>query len=108
MYIAEPGWQSSSIFTSYHFITSSSFAMLDAQILRNNLIAAGATGATAAIFLTGTGVSTGIVANNKIASLDTTTELIFDVSTALRFYDNYYTGVADKSGYIVPAIDSAA
>ena len=89
-------------------ITSSSFTMLNTQIKRNVLTAVGATGATAAIFMTGTGVSTGVVAFNLIASLDTTTELIFDVSMAFKYFENYYTGVADKSGYLVPAADSAA
>lgn len=91
-----------------YFLTSSTKIMLNLRVLRNTLVSVGDANATVAIFLTGTGVSTGIVAYNNIASLDTTTELIFDINTALKFFENRYTGVADKSGYLVPAADSAA
>ena len=76
---------------------------------RNRLIIVGATGTTVGIFLTGSGTtSTGVVYDNFCASLDTTTELMFTAGTGLKYFRNEYTGVADKSGYIVPAIDSAA
>ena len=92
-----------------HFITLSSKIISGARITRNTCIVVGATGATVGIFLTGSGTtSTGLVADNRCASLDTTTELMFTASTGLKFFDNYYTGIADKSGYLVPAADSAA
>lgn len=92
-----------------HFITLSSKVILGARILRNTCIVVGSTGAAVGIFLTGSGTtSTGLVAENKCASLDTTSELMFTAGTGLKFFDNLYTGVADKSGYLVPAADSAA
>ena len=92
-----------------HFITLAAFNILSAKIQRNVLIVTGSTGATVGIFLTGCGTaSLGVVSDNFISSLDTTTELIATAGTGLDFFRNEYTGVADKSGYILPAIDSAA
>ena len=91
------------------FITLSSKVLLGARISRNKLIVVGATGTTVGIFLTGSGTtSKGVVDNNYVSSLDTTTELLFTAGTGLVFFENYYTGVADKSGYLLPAADSAA
>lgn len=90
------------------FITLSSKVLLAARILRNHHIVVGAAGNTVGIFLTGSATTcTGIVADNRVASLDTTTELLATAGTGLKFFDNLYTGVADKSGYLVPAADSA-
>lgn len=92
-----------------HFITLAAFNILSARIRRNVLIVTGSTGAAVGIFLTGSGTaSLGVVSDNFISSLDTTTELIATAGTGLDFFRNEYTGVADKSGYILPAIDSAA
>lgn len=91
------------------FITLSSKIVKGAVIANNVHNVVGATGTTTGIFLTGSGTtSTGIVANNFVASLDTTTELLFTAGTGLVYFRNEYTGVADKSGYILPAIDTAA
>lgn len=91
------------------FITLSSKIILAARIMKNYLVIVGATGTTVGIFLTGSGTtSKGIVHDNFCSSLDTTTELMFTAGTGLVFFRNEYTGVADKSGYIVPAIDSSA
>ena len=92
-----------------HFITLSSFNVLSMRIRRNVLIVTGSTAAAVGIFLTGSGTaSLGVGSDNFISSLDTTTELIATAGTGLDFFRNEYTGVADKSGYILPAIDSAA
>lgn len=92
-----------------HFITLSSKIIKGARIVRNTCVVLGATTATVGIFLTGSGTtSTGLVADNRCSSLDTTTELMFTASTGLVYFDNKYTGTADASGYLVPAADSAA
>ena len=92
-----------------HFITLADKIVLEAEISNNVLVVVGASGATVGIFLTGSGsTSKGIVRGNRVSSLDTTTELVFTLSTGLVYFDNLYTGVADKSGYILPAIDTAA
>ena len=91
------------------FITLATKIIKGAVIARNIHNVVGATGTTTGIFLTGSGTtSTGVVHDNFVASLDTTTELLFTASTGLVYFRNEYTGVADKSGYILPAIDSAA
>lgn len=91
------------------FITMSSKVCFGARILRNNLIALGATGTTVAIFISGSSTtSTGIVAFNLATSLDTTTEIFQTAGLDFANFENYYTGVIDKSGYLVPAADSAA
>ena len=78
------------------------------RILNNTQIVVGATGTTIGIFLTGSGTGhTGIVAGNKVASLDTTTELIATAGTGLRYFENYYTGTADASGKLWPVVDGA-
>lgn len=92
-----------------HFITLAAKIITDSIIRNNVLIVTGATDASVGIFLTGSGTtSTGVVSDNFISSLDTGSELIATAGTGLDFFRNEYTGVADKSGYILPAIDSAA
>lgn len=91
-----------------HFITLSSKVLSNATIYNNRLFVTGATGATVGIFLTGSGsAQTGIVSDNRVSSLDTTTELIATASTGLSFFENYYTGTADASGKLWPAVDGA-
>jgi hypothetical protein len=91
-----------------HFVTLSSKILSGAQILRNRLSVVGATSAAVGIFLTGSGTtSTGMVAYNLVASLDTTSELIATAGTGLTYFENYYTGTADASGKLWPAVDAA-
>jgi len=91
-----------------HFLTLSSKIMSGIRILRNICIVVGGTGATVGIFLTGSGTtSTGIVANNFVASLDTTSELIATAGTGLAYFENYYTGDADASGKLWPVVAAA-
>jgi len=91
------------------FITMSSKVCLGARILRNTLIALGASGTTVGIFATGSSTtSTGVMAFNLATSLDTTTELFDTATLDFAHFENYYTGVIAKSGYLVPAADSAA
>ena len=67
------------------FLTLSSKVLLAAEIIGNRHVVVGATGATVGIFLTGSATTcTGIVADNKVASLDTTTELIATAGTGLK------------------------
>lgn len=91
-----------------HFLTLSSKIMTVINVSRNRLIVVGATTATVGIFLTGSGsTSTGIVENNYVASLDTTSELIATAGTGMAFFNNYYTGTADASGKLWPVVDAA-
>lgn len=91
-----------------HFLTLSTKIISNAKILRNTLNVTGSTGAAVGIFLTGSGsTSTGVVAYNLVSSLDTTAELITTAGTGLKFFENYYTGTADASGKLWPAVDLA-
>lgn len=91
-----------------HFITFAAKDATNAIISDNTLIVVGATNADVGIFLTGSGTGmTGIVSGNLVASLDTTTELIATAGTGLKFFENYYTGTADKSGKLWPLVDGA-
>jgi len=92
-----------------HFMTLAAKILLEAEISRNVLAVVGASGATVGIFLTGSGTtSKGVVRGNRVSSLDTTTELVFTAGTGLVYFDNLYTGVADRSGYVLPLIDTSA
>jgi len=88
------------------FITLAAKVVLGARFQDNIHNIVGATGTTTGIFLTGSGTSKGIVSGNLVSSLDTTTELITTAGTGLVFFENYYTGTADKSGKLFPAVDA--
>ncbi|MCK5603457.1 hypothetical protein KAR91_16350 [Candidatus Pacearchaeota archaeon] len=91
-----------------HFITFAAKDGVGTRLVNNELIVVGATDAAVGIFLTGSGTAhTGIVRDNYVASLDTTSELIATAGTGLKYFNNYYTGVADKSGKLWPVVDAA-
>ena len=91
-----------------HFITFADKNGTGTRISGNTCIVVGSTGAAVGIFLTGSGTAhTGIVDNNYVASLDTTAELIATAGTGLAFVENYYTGTADASAKLWPAVDGA-
>jgi hypothetical protein len=91
-----------------HFLTITGDTLRHVRIVRNSLFVTGATNASVGIFLTGSSTdNTGIVAYNLVTSLDTTSELIATAGTGLAFFENYYTGTADASGKLWPAVDAA-
>jgi hypothetical protein len=91
-----------------HFITLTSDTVRAAQIVNNTLYCVGSTGAATGVFLTGSATDcSGEVSYNRVRSLDTTTELIATAGTGLAFFENYYTGTADASGKLWPAVDGA-
>lgn len=53
-----------------------------------------------------TTANTGIVANNFVKHADTAAELLVTAATSFGFFNNYATAVDDKSGFILPAVDS--
>lgn len=89
-----------------HFITFASKNSINTILERNRLAVGDDNLSTVGVFLTGAGTGhTGWVIDNLSGGLDTTTELMFTAGTGLKFFNNKYTGVADKSGYVEPAID---
>ena len=63
-----------------------------------------ATGAI--LFSTDGSTNSGIVANNFAQHADTAGELLITASSGLGTFNNYASGVAGASGYILPAVDS--
>lgn len=50
--------------------------------------------------------STGIVADNYVQTLTTTTDLLFTTTVGLAAFNNRVTGVVGASGFLIPATDS--
>lgn len=79
----------------------------NAEIELNKCNFVGATTSTGGILITTNGsTNSGYIDNNKIWSLDVTTEILVTASSGFKFGINYYAGAADKSGYILPAQDA--
>uniref|UniRef100_A0A6H1ZR59 Uncharacterized protein n=1 Tax=viral metagenome TaxID=1070528 RepID=A0A6H1ZR59_9ZZZZ len=53
-----------------------------------------------------TTANTGYVANNFVRHLDTAAELLVTAATNIGFFENKCTAAVDKSGFIIPAVDS--
>lgn len=67
----------------------------------------GSSGATAGIIITTDGTTnSGVLRSNLIQSLDATTEILVTASSGFIFFNNMYSAVADKSGYLLPAADA--
>lgn len=65
------------------------------------------TGVTTGILITTDGTTnTGSIFDNYIQGLDATTEILVTASSGFTFHNNFYAGVADKSGYLLPAADA--
>lgn len=63
-----------------------------------------ATGAI--LFHTNGSTNTGIVSNNLVQHADTAAELLITATSGLGTFNNYASGVAGASGYLLPAADS--
>lgn len=79
----------------------------NAVIDNNTCNLLGATGLTTGILITTDGsTNSGILSRNFIQGLDATSEILVTASSGFIFSQNYYSGVADKSGYLLPAADA--
>jgi hypothetical protein len=79
----------------------------DAIIDNNTIILTGSAGASTGIIITTDGTTnSGMISRNRIQSLDATTEILVTASSGFMFSENYYSGAADKSGYLLPAADA--
>jgi len=77
------------------------------EVLGNNINLVGASTTTTGIIITTDGTTnSGIIRDNFIQSLDATSELLVTASSGFVFSQNYYSGTADKSGYLLPAADA--
>lgn len=77
-------------------------------ICRDNIFnLVGATSATTGTLITTDGTTnSGVLIGNAVQSLDATSEILVTASSGLRFFNNYSSAVADKSGYLLPAADA--
>lgn len=67
----------------------------------------GSASSTGGILITTNGsTNTGYIDGCRIWSLDATTEILVTASSGFKFGLNYYSGTADKSGYLLPAADA--
>lgn len=67
----------------------------------------GSASSTGGILITTNGsTNTGYIDACRIWSLDATTEILVTASSGFKFGLNYYSGTADKSGYLLPAADA--
>ena len=57
-------------------------------------------------FTNTTTTNTGIMESNRCRTLDIAGELLVSAGTNISFFDNLSTAAIDKSGYVLPAIDS--
>lgn len=79
----------------------------NASIRRNVINLKGASNATTGIIITTDGsTNSGVISENFITSLDATSEILVTASSGFIFFQNFYTGTADLSGYLLPAADA--
>jgi hypothetical protein len=74
----------------------------------NTFNRAGSTASPVLILTDTTETNTGLIANNLIGCADTQTQTLAIATCEFRYFENYLVSVVDKSGFILPAIDSAA
>lgn len=92
-----------------HLLTMSSFAVTGVQILRNQLTFNALASQSTGTMLTGSSTAcSGVVADNRVYQIDTSTGLLATVGTKLGYLENYVSGAADKSGTLFPAADDPA
>jgi hypothetical protein len=104
-------WQNNNI-TLARTATAAILATITAGVL-TNLVCTGNSAISAQVADTGGALvnvggttSTGILANNYLSDLTTSTDLIAPVASGLRFQQNFKTGVVTASGFLSPAADS--
>lgn len=78
----------------------------NAIIRRNICNFLGSTGLTTGLLVTTNGTTnSGVIADNYDFNLDATTEILVTAGSGFIFFNNYHSGAADKSGYLLPAAD---
>lgn len=79
----------------------------NASIRKNVCNFLGATSLTTGTLITTNGTTnSGVIAENYDQNLDATTEILVTAGSGFIFFQNFHSGAADKSGYLLPAADS--
>lgn len=97
----------SAVTTAGLMIIASGKIVTNADINGNVCNFVGSASATTGIIITTDGTTnSGVIRGNMIQSLDATTEILVTASSGFVFFQNFYSAVADKSGYLLPAADA--
>lgn len=78
----------------------------NAQIFDNDCYRPNTTTAGGSLINVGGTTSTGVVKNNKVQTLTTTSDLLFTTTVGLAAFNNLVTGVVGASGFLIPTADS--
>ena len=82
-------------------------SVFNAQILKNRVFRLNTDTSTGAILVTtDQSDNSGVIAENFAQHADTAAELLVTASSGFGFFENYASGVAGASGYLLPAADS--
>jgi len=82
-------------------------SVFNAQITGNRVFRLNTDTSTGAILVhTNQSDNSGIIANNFAQHADTASELLVTASSGFGFFENYASGVAGASGYLLPAADA--
>ena len=82
-------------------------SVFNAQILNNRVFRLNTDTATGAILIsTDQSDNSGVIAGNFVQHADTASELLITASSGFGTFQNYASGVAGASGYLLPAADS--
>jgi len=90
-------------------MSMSTFDLLDLQVSGNIVYRPNTDTSGGGILIEGTTTaSTGMVTDNKVHCLDTAGILLITTGSKLGFTENYVCGLADASGFLLPAADTDA
>ena len=107
LYVCDNSVDSASTADVGSFLTIAALVIRGALIGRNTHNVVGATGASVAVFITGSSTTnTGMVFENYVTSLDTTAALLITAAINLAVHENYMSGVVAGSGTVFPAADA--
>ncbi len=90
-----------------HFLIMADKVVTNAEIAYNKLILPAASSVTVGTFMTGSSTtSTGVVHNNYVHSIDTTSALFCTATLTFGLFENYQSGLVNGSGLLWPAADT--
>jgi hypothetical protein len=90
-----------------HFLIMADKVLTFAEIARNKLVLPAGTSIAVGIFMTGSATTmTGVVYNNYVMSLDSSTAIFCTATMTFALFENYVTGVANAQGVLTPAADT--
>ena len=93
--------------TATLLVIADGFSVFNLRMEKNRVFRLNTDTATGAILLhTNQSDNSGVVADNRVQMADTGSELLITASSGLGTFENYSSGVAGASGYLLPAADA--